>query len=141
MCEENCEHPDNVEAHNKCDNRSYTIEEALRLTKTGRYHYYLLAVSSLAVVGAIMELNAMGVTLPSTKCDFDLTIGQEGFIRSTGFIGVVCSSHMWGFFTDTYGRKKTLWIAQALTIISSVLSSFSLNAWMLIVFRFIGGVW
>lgn len=120
---------------------SHTIDDAIRLTETGRYHYYLLAVCGLASIAMIMEAQGMAIVLPAAKCDLDMTIGQQGFISSAGYIGIVCSSHFWGFLTDTYGRMKTLRLAQILTIITSIVSSFSLDSWMLLVLRFIVGIW
>lgn len=118
-----------------------TVEECLQLAEVGRFHYFLLAVCGLAALGSMMNGVAIAAALPSTKCDFNMTTSLEGVVRSVGHIGSICSSHMWGFCSDTYGRKKTLLLALILLIISSILASFSVNAMMLIVFRLLNGAW
>jgi MFS transporter, VNT family, synaptic vesicle glycoprotein 2 len=50
------------------------------------------------------------------------------------------SSHLWGFLSDTYGRKRVLIIASLSAFVASVLSSLSLNLYYLAFFRLLNGL-
>lgn len=78
----------------------------------------------------------MAYILPIAKCEFQMSTGEQGFISSVGYIGVILASHFWGFMADTWGRRNVLRVVLFLTFVVSLLSSFSLNSWMLIITRF-----
>lgn len=88
-----------------------------------------------------IELEAMSLVLPTAKCELGITVTQQGIINSMGFVGVVVSSHFWGFMTDIWGRSKTLRLTLCLTIFLSILSSFSFTSWMLLITRLLIGIW
>lgn len=50
------------------------------------------------------------------------------------------TSHSWGIFGDSYGRRKTLILASLTAFLASVLSSLANNYWQMIVFRFLNGL-
>lgn len=56
-------------------------------------------------------------------------------------LGIILTSNLWGFVSDTYGRRKVLIIATLTAALASVLSSVVVNLWQLVLFRFINGVW
>lgn len=47
--------------------------------------------------GVIMEGLNMAIVLPAAKCDIEITTTEQGLINAIGFIGVVLTSHFWGF--------------------------------------------
>lgn len=120
--------------------KEYSFEEAASLTGIGKFHYFLMLVCGLCFMTVMMETMGIGIMVPYLKCDLDSTIAEQGFVLSSGFLGVVVSSHMMGFFADTWGRVKTLRTALFCGFITTVISAFSVNTWMLIVFRFLNGV-
>lgn len=100
----------------------------------------MLTVSGLAAICVIMENGSMSLVLPMAKCDLNISPSEQGFINSVIFIGVLISSHFWGFITDTWGRAKTLRCTLLLTFCASALSSMSTQNWMLIVTRLLVGI-
>lgn len=108
---------------------------------TGKCHYLLLGVAGGSLLALVTELINMGFVVPSAKCEFEITSGQQGILLSMGFMGIVASSHFWGFMTDTWGRKNSLLLALISGYICSFISAFSVNAIMLIVTRFFTGFW
>lgn len=56
-------------------------------------------------------------------------------------LGIILTSNLWGFVSDTYGRRKVLIIATLTAALASALSSLVVNLWQLVLFRFINGVW
>lgn len=98
-------------------------------------------MTGFASMSVLIEAQQMGIVLPAARCDLDITIGEQGFINSVAYIGIILSSHFWGFMTDSYGRMKTLRITLLLSFVCSVLSSLSLTSWMLLLSRLIVGIW
>lgn len=114
---------------------------SLTVSGNGKYHYFLLFVTGLASMSVLVEAQCMGIVLPAARCDLNITIGEQGFINSVAYIGIIISSHFWGFMTDSWGRMKTLKITLLLSVVCSVISSLSLTSWMLLLSRFIVGIW
>lgn len=87
----------------------------------------------------VMEKVGITYIFPVSQCDLNLTTNQKGFLGSVGFIGIICSSHLWGYLADTMGRRRiiqpTLFIASAISIASSFAQSFFLLATL----RFLNG--
>lgn len=82
----------------------------------------------------------MVYVLPAVKCEFQMSTAEQGFLNSVAFIGVIFTSHFWGFLADTWGRRKVLSLALFASFVISLVSSFSMNSWMLIITRFASSV-
>lgn len=117
----------------------YTFEDAVTLTQVGKFHYLLLLVCGVCFMAVMVEIMCVSIILPSMKCDLVSTITEQGILASSGFLGIVLSSHAMGFLADTWGRIRTLRLALILASISTIISAFSVNIWMLIAFRFFTG--
>lgn len=59
-----------------------------------------------------------------------MTTQNKGILSAIALIGIITSSHMWGFLADTRGRRKiiipTLLISFLCTVLSSLVTNFSL---------------
>lgn len=121
-------------------NRPFSFDQALDLAGYGRFHWMLLFGTGIGCISIMVEDNCMAFVLPAAKCDLHLTTTQQGFMYATSTMGFVCSSHLWGFFADTWGRRKVLRAALCLCCITSAASSFAANSVMLMVSRFMVGL-
>ncbi|XP_016967732.1 synaptic vesicle glycoprotein 2A [Drosophila biarmipes] len=119
--------------------RPHTFEEAITLTGVGRFHLELLLICGLCFMAVMVEIMGVSLIMNQMKCDLQPTLDQQGILASAGFLGVVLSSHAMGFLADTWGRATTLRYALCLSSVCSIVSGFSVNIWMLIVFRFLTG--
>ncbi|KAH8367747.1 hypothetical protein KR084_002322, partial [Drosophila pseudotakahashii] len=119
--------------------RPHTFEEAITLTGVGRFHYQLLLICGLCFMAVMVEIMGVSLIMNQMKCDLQPTLDEQGILASAGFLGVVLSSHAMGFLADTWGRATTLKYALCLSSVCSIVSGFSVNIWMLIVFRFLTG--
>ncbi|XP_017061625.1 synaptic vesicle glycoprotein 2B [Drosophila ficusphila] len=119
--------------------RPHSFEEAITLTGVGWFHYKLLLICGLCFMGVMVEIMGVSLIMNQMKCDLQPTLDQQGILASAGFLGVVLSSHAMGFLADTWGRATTLKYALCLSSVCSIVSGFSVNIWMLIVFRFLTG--
>ncbi|XP_049797933.1 synaptic vesicle glycoprotein 2A-like [Schistocerca nitens] len=120
---------------------STPFEEAVALTGQGRFHYTLLAVCGFCLISMIFESLAAAYVTPAAQCDFDMTSFEKGFLGGTIYIGMIVSSHVWGFVADTRGRRLVLLLTLALDFVCSVVAALMPSLPLLIFVRFLNGVW
>lgn len=77
--------------------------------------------------------------MPYAKCDLNLTPSEQGVLAAVSYLGIVSTSYVWGFLTDTWGRQKVLSVAALCGSFCSFVSAFLIDFRMLIAFRFLAG--
>ncbi|XP_037805450.1 synaptic vesicle glycoprotein 2B-like [Lucilia sericata] len=117
-----------------------SIDEALEKTHYGKYNIQLIIFSGLVLNNVILESVGISFALPVIACDLDLTYREQGILGAVCFLGIIFSSHLWGFLADTKGRKETMRPALLLAFLVTLISSFSFNFIMIAVLRFINGI-
>lgn len=118
----------------------FTFDQSLELVGYGRFHWMLLIGTGIGCVSIMVEDNCMSFVLPAAKCDLHLTPTEQGFMYVASTMGFVCSSHLWGFVADTWGRRKVLRTALLLCSFTSAASSLSTTSGMLMASRFVVGL-
>lgn len=116
-----------------------TLDDALAKTGFGKFNYLLIFLCG-AILGCVfLETVGINFILPVAQCDLELENLDKAILSAIGFVGMIVSSHLWGFLADTRGRKTvmvpTLFIAFAITIVSSFATSF----WFMVLLRFLNG--
>lgn len=106
----------------------------------GRFNVLIIIMSGLVMMGATIENISMACVLPYADCDLNMTSIEFGLVSSIAFLGIVVSSHFWGFLADTWGRKKVIKLCAKCALICAILSAFSVNAASLILLRFFVGI-
>lgn len=91
-------------------------------------------------MGATVENFSLAMVLPYVNCDLSMTTAELGLVSSIPFLGIVISSHFWGFMADTWGRQKVIRLSATCSLISAIVSAFASNASILILLRFIVGI-
>ncbi|XP_046982570.1 synaptic vesicle 2-related protein-like [Schistocerca americana] len=107
----------------------------------GRFHYVLVTVCGFCLISMIFESLAAAYVTPAAQCDFDMTSFEKGFLSGTIYVGMIVSSHLWGFVADTRGRRQVLLVTLALNFVCSVAAALMPTLPLLIFFRFLNGVW
>ncbi|EAT32850.1 AAEL014910-PA [Aedes aegypti] len=119
--------------------RCLTFEDALSMAKFGAFNVVLMAISGAILTAFLLETIGISYVIAVAGCDLQLSTSDKGILSAVGFLGVIVSSHLWGFLADTQGRRKvivpTLFLTFAITIVSSLMTNF----WMLTVCRFMAG--
>ncbi|XP_055914727.1 synaptic vesicle glycoprotein 2B-like [Eupeodes corollae] len=115
------------------------IDEALEETKFGRFNFVLILVSGFVIVNVCLELVGIGFVLPVINCDMDLSYKEKGILGAVGFLGIISSSHIWGFLADTIGRRKVIRPTLIAGYLVTVASSFAPNYTTLLFLRFLNG--
>ena len=104
------------------------------------YLWFVCMVAAMS--GLLFGYDAVVVsgTNSQVQAQFQFTPAQLGFYVSCVLWGCAAGSTIAGFIADVYGRKKLLYIASILILISATWSGLAGSAIQLILARLIGGV-
>ena len=129
-----------VEMHETAGGHAeYTLDDAIEQIGFGVFQIKLIFVAGLSWMADAMEMMCLSILAPILLCEWKLSTFSEAMITTVVFIGQGCGSLSWGFFSDNYGRKKSLYISVFLVLFFGVISSQAPNyTWMLIL-RFLVG--
>lgn len=119
---------------------SFKLEDAIEKANFGKFNYILIILSGIILTSGMLDITSMGMVLPIAQCDLNLSNSHKGFLGSVTYIGVILSSHFWGFAADTKGRKKVLVPALFLSFATAAISSFATSFWFLALMRFLNGI-
>uniref|UniRef100_A0A2H1V250 SFRICE_002217 n=1 Tax=Spodoptera frugiperda TaxID=7108 RepID=A0A2H1V250_SPOFR len=108
----------------KCDSDEAptTFEDALDKTGNGLYNVLLVMTCSLILLAIGIDLFGFSLVV-AAACDLQLTVVQKGILTSLPFVGILLVSYLWGYVSDTRGRRFTLVIPLLLSFILSCISS------------------
>ncbi|VVD01474.1 synaptic vesicle glycoprotein 2C-like [Leptidea sinapis] len=102
-----------------------TVEEALTATGFGKYNFGLLLVCSWTLQAMGMDLFGTSFVVAAAVCDLELNLQERAFLTATPLIGVVLGAQLWGYVSDTKGRRLTLVLSMSMGFVFAALSSFS----------------
>lgn len=122
----------------KC--RQVNFEEALRRTGFGKFNYFLVVLSGAVLSTVLLETLGISFILPIAECDLNLTTKDKGLLSAIAFVGIIASSHLWGFLADTKGRRKVIMPTLFITFIITIISSFVKSFWVFTLLRFFSGL-
>lgn len=120
----------------------------------------VLLVCGLILMAVINETMGMAIIVPAAQCDLELSSSRKGVISAVSFIGtlgknsfhirnynmalcflgILISSPVWGYLADIKGRRKVIIYTLLVSIICTIVSSFSTNFWTFAVTRFLCGI-
>uniref|UniRef100_A0A182RT93 MFS domain-containing protein n=1 Tax=Anopheles funestus TaxID=62324 RepID=A0A182RT93_ANOFN len=115
------------------------FETAIAATGYGRFNYLLLLVAMPCCMTTVFETTTMSYVLPSAECDLNLSLADKGMLNAITYTGMITSAFLWGFLSDTYGRKRLLVVGFLLDSTFNVLCALSQNMVAIMVFKFMGG--
>ncbi|KAJ0177598.1 hypothetical protein K1T71_006471 [Dendrolimus kikuchii] len=113
------------------------VEDALSFTGFGKYNFGLLLVCSWTLQAMGMDMFGASFVVAAAVCDLELTMQQRALLTAMPLAGVVAGAHLWGYISDTKGRKLTLMVSMSVGFLFSALSSFSPNWIIMAVLKFI----
>ncbi|XP_035903045.1 synaptic vesicle glycoprotein 2B-like [Anopheles stephensi] len=119
--------------------RPVKLDDALLMTKFGIYNLCLITISGTILAAVLLETLGISYVLPVAECDLLLTTKEKGVLSAISFAGIISSSHLWGFLADTRGRRTVILPTLFLAFVSTVLSSFTTNFWLITLTRFFTG--
>lgn len=119
--------------------KTFEFEEAIRKCGFGRFNYIFMLLAGSLMACAFIELTSVNFILPVAQCDLNLTTKDKGILSAIGYIGVILSSFLWGFLSDTKGRRKTLVVSLLVAFVATVASSLVSSFVLMVFLRFVNG--
>jgi sugar porter (SP) family MFS transporter len=104
---------------------------------------YILLISLVAACGGLLfgfDTAVISGVLPILQTHFGLNKLMSGWVVSILTVGCIIGVVFAGSLADKYGRKKLLYIASLMFIVSAVGTSLSSNIFVFQCFRFLGGL-
>lgn len=114
-----------IEIAEDVQNKNYssvTVEDALTVTGFGKYNFGLLLVCSFTLQAMGMDLFGISFVVAAAVCDLEITMQQRALLTAVPLIGVVMGAQIWGYISDTRGRRLTLVLSMSVGFVFAALS-------------------
>lgn len=131
----------NIKSIEKCSVEIHTFEKAVEILGIGRFHYICLLICGLSTLASMTEQLSITFALPGIERDIEISELQHRLLKSTTSIGNLLTLHLFGFMADTWGRRKVQRLCLLSTFLFSLLSSLCVNASVMVILRFLVGLW
>lgn len=105
--------------------------------------FYIAKIAVVASVGGFLfgfDLVIIAGALPFLKTEFQLSEAMQGFAVSSAILGCVIGPIGGLWFTDRWGRKKTMMFSGVLFMVSSIGCAIAWGLWDFSFYRFLGGL-
>ncbi|XP_031762918.2 putative transporter svop-1 isoform X1 [Galleria mellonella] len=103
------------------------FEDALTMTGFSKFNYFVFALCSSIIMGMCFEIFSVAYLVPASVCELNTTSSQQGLMAGTPLIGIIATSHIWGYLADTRGRKKVLCFSMFLGFVTGAMAALSPN--------------
>ncbi|XP_026727142.1 putative transporter svop-1 [Trichoplusia ni] len=107
------------------------FEKALDMTGYGVYNLGIFLLTSSIILGMTFEIFSVSYLVPASACELGTSSKQQGLMACVPLIGIIATSHFWGYLADTRGRRKVLIISMTLSYIAGTAAAFS-NNWIVL---------
>ncbi len=104
---------------------------------------FILLITLIAALGGFLfgfDMAVVSGIIEPVKLQYNLSSPQEGFFVSCALLGCIVGVAVSGLLSDKIGRKKVLFIAALLFLVSAVGFSFSQTYSLIIFFRILAGM-
>ncbi|XP_063387489.1 putative transporter svop-1 isoform X2 [Cydia fagiglandana] len=71
------------------------------------------------------ESLSVNYLVPASACELETTTLHQGFMAAVPVIGILATSHVWGYLADMRGRRKILQLSLVLGFATGALAAFS----------------
>ncbi len=113
------------------------LNEQKKLT---RRHFNILLMSWAGWVFDFYDLILYTFLMGSIKKDLNLTDVEISLVLGLSLAATAIGGIVFGYLSDRFGRKKVLQWTILTYSLGTFLSGFSMNLWLLLIFRFITGL-
>ncbi|XP_023940976.1 putative transporter svop-1 [Bicyclus anynana] len=114
-----------------------TFEEALDLTGFGKFNFLAMLVNMTLITGMAFEIMSVAYLVPASACELDTTVFQQGLMAGMPLLGIIATSHFWGYLADTRGRRKILSLCMVLAFVTGGATALSPNWIVFSVLKFL----
>ncbi|KAJ0177602.1 hypothetical protein K1T71_006475 [Dendrolimus kikuchii] len=120
--------------------KTFDFEDALDITGYGKYNLAMQCSCCLLILAMYLDIFGFSVLMPAVACDMSLSIARQGILSAVPLMGITFSSYAWGFFADTMGRRRTLFLAMPIGSFLNFASSMAPNYVSLIVLKLLSAM-
>lgn len=100
----------------------------------------LLGIAGLGWMFDAMDVGMLSFIIAALKVDWDLTVGQMGWIGSINSIGMAVGAFLFGLLADRIGRKHVFIITLLLFSLGSGAAAFTTSFSIFLILRFLIGM-
>lgn len=93
----------------------------------------------MIITAVMLETLSISFVIAVAECDLNLTTEQKGILGAVALVGIIVSSHLWGFLADTQGRRKVIIPTMLAGCGVSFVSSFTTDFATITACRFLTG--
>ncbi|XP_023944576.1 synaptic vesicle glycoprotein 2B-like [Bicyclus anynana] len=115
------------------------FETAIAATGYGWFNIVLMLCTLPAFWSAVSVTSAPSFIFTRAQCDLQLRLLDMGTINAMTYMGMISSAMIWGFLSDTLGRRCILVWGFFCSGLVEVAAAFSQNYTMLLITRFCSG--
>ncbi|XP_045767120.1 synaptic vesicle glycoprotein 2B-like [Maniola jurtina] len=115
------------------------FEAAIAATGYGWFNVILMLCSLPAFWSSVSVTSAPSFIFTRAQCDLKLRLLDMGTVNAITYMGMITSAMIWGFLSDTLGRKCILVWGFFCAGLVEVAAAFSQNYTMLLITRFCSG--
>ncbi|CRK93837.1 CLUMA_CG007364, isoform A [Clunio marinus] len=119
-----------LSVHDSDKNSPVAFEDALKETGFGKVQIKLIIATSLVLFTVLNETMGISYIIPAAQCDLDLSLADKG---------IMIGSYPWGYFGDTQGRRRSILISLAFSILFTTISVFMKNYIIFLICRLLVG--
>ncbi|KAL4718786.1 hypothetical protein ACJJTC_010172, partial [Scirpophaga incertulas] len=116
------------------------INAALKECGFGIFHIRLLITSMISFVAGVLVSNSTSYLLPSAECDLHMNLVHKGLLNAMPYFGMLCSSVIAGFLTDTFGRKVFIYFGTGGIFVFTIIAASSQSYTVLVTAKFFEGL-
>ncbi|KAG6448219.1 hypothetical protein O3G_MSEX005347 [Manduca sexta] len=85
----------------------------------------MLLLCGSIIAGMSFEIFSVSYLVPGSACELNTTSTEQGLMAGVPLIGIIATSHFWGYLADTQGRKKILTISMTISFMAGAMASLS----------------
>ena len=115
------------------------MEKALEKTGFGKFNYFIIILSGVVLSSVGMETLGLSFVLPVSQCDLKMTTEEKGIVSGMGYAGIISSALLWGFLSDTQGRRRVILPSLMIAFSCTLASTLTNNFWFFAAFRYLNG--
>ncbi|XP_068624878.1 putative transporter svop-1 [Battus philenor] len=116
--------------------KKVSFEDALMMTGFGKFNYRMLLLVSSIIMGMVFEIFSVSFLVTASSCELGTISSQQGLMAATPLVGIILSSHFWGYLADTKGRRRVLRWELISGFTAGFLATFSPNWIVFILLKF-----
>ncbi|XP_067618389.1 synaptic vesicle glycoprotein 2B-like [Eurosta solidaginis] len=118
----------------------HDYEDVLDMIGFGCTQWIVLITCGLLLMMVINETMGMSIITIASQCDFATTSVHKAIMSAASFVGIAIFSYVWGYLSDTVGRRVVLIYATFGACFFSAISMFIRNYWAYVFMRFVVGI-